>query len=101
MVHPSRSPRRTTQEVENTVKLVSEICTEKGVDRQKARALMQLVRWVGRKHAPPTIIELERKFGPWGVNVLLPFLMHNGIMRTGDAWHEGRPTLEVDYGKEE
>jgi hypothetical protein len=101
MVSPSRKPCRTTEDIENAVNVVAELCTKHGLDRQKSRAMIHMARWIGRQKEPPTLIKLERKFGPWGVNVLLPFLMHNGILRTSEAWHEGRPTLDVDYGKEE
>ena len=101
MVSPSRSPRRSTEEVEAVVDLVSEICTQKGVDRHKARTLMSMVRWIGRKKAPPTMGELQKKFGYWGPNSLVPFLMHEGVLKTTDVMRDDRPVMEVDYGKED
>lgn len=100
MVHPSRKPRRTTQEVENTVKLVSEICTAKGIDRHKSRTMMSLARWIGRRKAPPTMGEVEHKFGMWSQG-MINLLQHEGVLRADEAWRDKKPTMVVDYGKED
>jgi len=62
---------------------------------------MSMVRWIGRKKTPPTMGELQKRFGYWAPNSLVPFLMHEGVLKTSDAMRDYKPVMEVDYGKEE